>query len=680
MRVRFPPRRKARRSGLAAVFALASALPSVGQVPPASNSPLQVTVCTVSHDDPDAGARLDLLKSLGVTSIQTYVYWNKVEKTPGRRDWSEYDADAALFKAHGLKWVPFVIAGPWYVTPDFIRNEPGQVMFRCLEHGRDSAIPSLWSPRLREHVREYLRAFAAHFRPTGVLESVNLGISGDYGEAIYPVLGNWPGEYHSHQGYWCGDALAAADFRRAMSVLYGGDPAALNRAWKSAYASFDEVAPFPPSRAPSERAFQEFLRWYRGAMTDWADFWMAAAREAFPDEDLYLCTGGDMAPEHGSDFSAQAKIAAAHRGSLRITNEASSFPMNVRLTRMVGTACRFYGAGFGHEPASAVTPVGILGRIFNAVTSGARQLFLYNTPELMKTADGAPAAGEGGAFLRAYTGFLKTVSPVIDAALYHPNPPSRQPGAERQEWNDLVSRLRRIIDLDFLDDRLILDGALEGKSMLILAGAGIMDAAVTVAVRGWVERGGVLFILDCRPIDWDGSTAAFDALAGFTPGSDEIRGITEMVVERPRVFPSIASLQGVFLTRAFTGLAADIRPVLSMKYAPPGAPRGKAAWRRTVGRGEVFAYYGPMDIRQEEQDWMVAQNVPLRFLKDGIRAGVAAGLLKREPASLSPSTPDLFLVETTDGVWALNMGTAMRRVGAAGGEIEVPAASIRRVR
>ena len=142
--------------------------------------------------------------------------WNKVEKEPGKLDWSDYDADAALFKKHGIRWVPFIIAGPWYVTPEFVRRDAEMVMLRCLEHGRESAIPSIWCPRLRDYVRGYLQKFAQHYLPMDILESINLGISGDYGEAIYSVLGNWPGEYHSHGGFWCGDRLAAADFRRAM--------------------------------------------------------------------------------------------------------------------------------------------------------------------------------------------------------------------------------------------------------------------------------------------------------------------------------------------------------------------------------------------------------------------------------------------------------------------------------
>jgi hypothetical protein len=638
--------------------------------------PLEVTVCSITHDDKDAEAKLDLLKSLGVTSIQTYIFWNKVEKTPGVMDWSEYDADVALFRKHGIRWVPFVIAGPWYVTPEFVRADPQIVMLRCLEHGRDSAIPSIWCERLRVYVRAYLQKFAEHYRPMNILESLNLGISGDYGEAIYSVLGNWPGEYHSHGGFWCGDALAVADFRKAMTALYPGGIDALNKAWGMQYSAFADVAPFLPGQAPSERAWQEELRWYREAMTAHADFWMRTAREFFPDTEIYLCTGGDMAPEHGSDFAAQAQVAARYGGGIRITNESSSFPMNVRLTRMVDAACRFYGAYFGHEPASAVTPAGMLGRLFNAVAAGARQIFLYNTPELLGEAAGKPVVGKGGKFHKEYGGFLKTAEPVVDAAVYHPNPAVKESGTARQEFSDMVSQIRRFVDYDFVDDRMIRDGALSGKSILILAGASVIDDATTARIERWVNDGGVLFVLGCRPTDWDGSRSAFDAFVGFTAATDEIQGITELVVEKPKVLPSIAALSGVFLTRAFTALAEDVRPQLSMRYAP----QGKGAWRRKAGKGELWAYYGPMDMKQLEQDWVVAQNVPLRFLQDAIRSSVAVGILKSEPTTLNMMAPDVFLAETTDGLWALNMGTAARSWTGPAGSVKIPPLSIRRVR
>lgn len=640
-----------------------------------ASQPMEVTVCTVSHTDKDAGERLELLKRMGVTSIQTYIYWNKVEKERGRLDWSEYDADAALFKKHGIKWVPFIIAGPWYVTPEFVRRDPEIVMMRCLEHRRDSAIPSIWCPRLRDYVREYLRKFAEHYLPMDVLESINVGISGDYGEAIYSVLGNWPGEYHSHGGFWCGDALAVGGFRKTIVDLYERDLQALNGAWKSRYSSFEDVAPFVPGEAPSERAWMEFLRWYRDSMTRFADFWMSTAREYFPKTEIYLCTGGDMSPEHGSDFSAQAKIAAKVNGGIRITNESSSFPHNVRLTRLVGSAGRFYGAYFGHEPAAAVTPVGMLGRLFNAATSGARQLFLYHTPELIGLKEGKPIAGEGGRFQLAYRKFLMTTKPVIDVGFFFPTPTSREASRDREVFGDLSADIRRFVDYDFLDDRLIQEGALDKKAILVLAGTSLMESRTLEAIRTWVEKGGALFVLGCRPADWDGSRAAFNLLTGLSADSDEIQGITELAVDAPKSLPSIASLTSIFVTGAFTALSTDAEPLLSMRYAP----KGKVAWKLPLGKGRIYAYFGPMDLKPEEESWMTAYNLPMRFLKDGIRECHEEGVLKKIPLSLNLSAPDVFLVETEDGLAALNMGSSSEKVDFPGGSFEIQAASILRL-
>jgi len=641
----------------------------------AAARPMEVTVCSISHADKDAEERLELLKQMGVTSIQTYIYWNKVEKEPGKLDWSEYDADAALFKKHGIKWVPFIIAGPWYVTPEFVRRDPQIVMLRCLEHGRDSAIPSIWCPRLRDYVRGYLQRFAEHYLPMDVLESINLGISGDYGEAIYSVLGNWPGEYHSHGGFWCGDPLAALDFRRAMRGLYKEDLQALNSAWKSGYSSFEEIMPFLPQQAASERAWQELLRWYRDSMTDFADFWMSTAREFFPSVEIYLCTGGDMSPEHGSDFSAQAKTAARYNGGIRITNESSSFPQNVRLTRLVGSACRFYGAYFGHEPASTVTPVGMLGRLFNAVTSGARQLFLYHTPELIGLKDGKPAIGEGGRHHVYYRELQMMMTPVIDVGLFFPVPSSREAVRDREMFGDLTADIRRFVDYDFLDDRLVREGALERTAILVLAGTNILESRTLGAIQAWVENGGVLFILSSRPSDWDGDIKAFDRLIGLTSASDEIQGITELAVEATTRLPSIASLQSVYVTRAFTGLSGDAEPLLSMRYAS----KGKVAWMRRLGKGRVYAYFGPMDLKPEEESWMVAHNLPMRFLKDGIQDCIGEGVLKKIPLSLNPAVSDVFLVETADGVLALNMNPVPKKVEYPGGSFEIPGPSIQRL-
>src|SRR5690606_1693916 len=81
-----------------------------------------------------------------------------------------------------------------------------------------------------------------------------LGITGDFGEAIYPVTGTtWtqvtPGPYHTHAGYWCGDPLAEADFRQAMQDRYGGDLARLNAVWGTDYVQPSEIT-LPNLRIP----------------------------------------------------------------------------------------------------------------------------------------------------------------------------------------------------------------------------------------------------------------------------------------------------------------------------------------------------------------------------------------------------------------------------------------------
>ena len=648
----------------------------------AKAAPLTLTAggLEVGTDLPAFEARVRELKRMGFTSVQTYVYWNKVEPSPGEINWSEYDREVEIYTRAGLKWVPFIIMGPWYVTPQWVREKPGMVMYRCLEHGREMAIPSLWSPGMRDHVRHSLRQLAAHYGPKGVLESVNIGITGDYGEAIYPVIGNWPGEYHSHAGYWCGDALAEADFRAHVQTLYPAGLEALNRSWKSNYRAWEEVRPFLPAKAPSERAWQEFLAWYRDAMTEYADFCLAETRAAFPGVDVYLCTGGDMAPEHGSDFAAQAKVAAKHGAGIRITNEGSSFGYNVRLTRLVATAGRHYGAYYGNEPASFVSPEGMVGRMFNAVTSGANQLFAWSSEMISdpKAGKWAPMGQQTGRLSHL---FREQQRPRIDAVVYQPSLSAAQVlSAEVAQSGmarvgEFLAEFRRFIDYDLADDRLIQDGVLAGKGILFVANAHVVDARTTRVIADWVRSGGLLFVLGHRPIDWDGATAPFDELMGFTPQTDNISGIgiDGMRIARPDLLPSIAAIPNLVPFAAFRPLAPDVEILMGMKYAPDLA----VAWRKPLGKGMVYSYFGTMDLRQNEASWAQSHRLPLRFVQDLLRSAIAERRLAAVPATLNLDLPDVFKVETDAGLWILNMGAETRDVPVGTGQtLRVPAVDI----
>ncbi len=91
--------------------------------------------------------------ALGVTSIESYVTWETVEgKKEGEWDWSRWDEQVRVLKEHGLKWVPFLILGPAYSTPDWFRESSEHYGCRCLEHGIQSKVESLWNPNLPKRI------------------------------------------------------------------------------------------------------------------------------------------------------------------------------------------------------------------------------------------------------------------------------------------------------------------------------------------------------------------------------------------------------------------------------------------------------------------------------------------------------------------------------------------------
>src|SRR5208283_2858213 len=106
---------------------------------------------------------------------------------------------------HGLGWVPFLIAGPYYATPEWFMESGDSVFFRCLEHSAECKIQSIWNPALKPAVEHFIRAFFEKYNSSSALRSMLLGISGNWGESIYPLNGGFSEEAHMHLGWWCGD-------------------------------------------------------------------------------------------------------------------------------------------------------------------------------------------------------------------------------------------------------------------------------------------------------------------------------------------------------------------------------------------------------------------------------------------------------------------------------------------
>lgn len=506
-----------------------------------------VEVCLGCGEDisEDEAARIS---AMGFTSVEQYVHWGTVENAgEGQFDFSHWDRQVETLERHGLKWVPFLIAGPAYTLPDWFRESAEHRGAVCLEHGLPSRIQSVFDVEFRRHVERYLTAFAEHYRDRGVLESLLLGITGDFGEAIYPVTGTaWPqvipGPYHTHPGYWCGDPIARENFRVAMLAMYDGDLARLNEAWGVAWSQASEIVmptlqvpvglegfradePTPPgqfeAQTPQERRrWLDFIGWYRGGMNDLARFWMQTTRRLFPDHPVYLCTGGDAPPHHGADFGEQCRLAAEVGGGVRITNEDSKYAHNFAITRWVTSAGRQHGAYTGIEPAGGVNEFGVTCRVFNAAVSGAKNLHFYagNIVHAQATVD---------AWMANYDA-IRIEAPRVEVAYLHPDTSIMLGLVSTNETFRQVMALRDLTDLDFVDDAMVADGVLSQYRVLVMANATVVEAVTLATIDAWLEQGGMLVLMGTAEIQtvegesWTPADAAMVVRSDLF-GEDEVR-------------------------------------------------------------------------------------------------------------------------------------------------------------
>ncbi|MEN6370863.1 MAG: family 14 glycosylhydrolase [Armatimonadota bacterium] len=428
------------------------------------------------------------MKALGVTSVETYVKWNFVEPSPDHWDWSFYDGIVAILRENGLKWNPFIIIGPAYATPAWYRDSKESVFATCLEHGTDSKIQSIWNPDLSSQVDLFMSKFAEHYGPTHTIESIMVGISGDFGEAIYPAFGGgWtevvPGKYHTHPGYWCGDRYARESFRKHVESKFSSIED-LNKAWGTSFAEFAQVepfVPFVPDKGWSARARLDMIQWYRDSMTNWSSYWLSTVRKYFPCTDLYLCTGGDGQPMHGSDFSAQCKAAAKYEAGVRITNEASDYAFNFSLTRLIASASKNYGSYCAFEPAGDVTPNGITSRIYNVVTSNARGLHTYY-PTILTQAGGIAS------WSKSYKWLGTQAAKYPQIAVLFPQTAFTLKGGG---INEKIKPFRDAVDFDLVDESMVRDGALKHYKVLVILDGKVMEREDIDRIIEWIRGGGI---------------------------------------------------------------------------------------------------------------------------------------------------------------------------------------------
>ncbi len=562
---------------------------------------------------------LQQLVENSVTSIQTYVLWKDVEPDEGMWNFDRFDRDLEPMRRAGIRWVPFLIAGPWYSTPDWFLNSPESQHARCLEHHQETGCQSIWNTSLWPRVEKFLSAFQRHYSPDDI-ESVLLGVTGDYGEAIYPVIGNWPGEYHSHTGYWCGEPGAVEAFRRAISHRYG-TVAELNRTWGSHYRNWEEVRPFLRSEAPSNMAWLALIDWYRESMLAYTARWLGKARQLWPEQEVYLCTGGDMAPPHGSDFSRQAQLAARYGAGVRITNEGSDFMENLLLTRLVTVSAQFYGGYAGIEPAATVTPRGVAIRMLNATGSGARQLHEYFANLFEETSEGAVRPKpESWAVWQANGACLRQRTPVYLVALAISNTELtlNEQGLTDPAVAGTAESLRNITDFALVDESLIRDGLLSrlNPAVVVLAGAGARWSPQTLLeLEAFAANGGAVLSAGVpRSVE----TLSDPSLTwtGTSPDTIVFKGFTRVTAAVADPFWQSAA-PSLLVSTSVSRLSDAAEVLLKTAYQPAGEETLAVLWRVRRGTGAFYFYTGSFAVNP--RSWTPSTSilaVLLRYLEN----------------------------------------------------------------
>lgn len=457
-------------------------------------------------------------RSLGVDAFQSYTPWSVLEPArAGTFDWTETDKLDGICRRAGLKWQPMVMLNPSYATPAWFRQSGEDVPHRCLEHGQDSDVRSIWLPGLERHVERVIAGLFGRYGRSPALESVNLGVSGDFGESLFPAGAvGWNGHYHNHQGFWCAEEPAVAAFQAWAKVRFGA-VARLNSAWGERLRSFSEVRFELPSRSMSDARWLNQAEWYRGEMTRWCETWFLIARRHAPSGlPLYLCVGGVDSVPLGFDITGQVRAAARYRVGLRLTNEGSVYGANFMGTRQLTTAAKLYGVPYGLEPAGEVNVRGITARIFGAAAAGCEHIHFYEG-QIASFGASAPAEGRTEAWNRGREHLVRK-RPYVNVAAFFPRVDAL---CKREMSTESLRRyegLRDLLDFDIVDDNLARDGKLGRYRYILLGPCSALDSRAYAALIAWVRGGGVLIASEQRVLRaWEPERSAFRAVRPLAP-------------------------------------------------------------------------------------------------------------------------------------------------------------------
>ncbi|MBP9903867.1 MAG: hypothetical protein KBH45_20635, partial [Verrucomicrobia bacterium] len=149
-----------------------------------------------------------------------------------------------------------------------------------------------------------------------------------------------------------------------------------------------------------------------------------------------------------------------------------------------------YGVGLGYEPASSHTARGVVGRIFATATANGDHLFTYHNNVFDH-----PLAIER--WLKYVPVLDARQPPLIEVAVFYPETENQLGDAAFRHlyawgFNPVAREIRRVVEVDYLDERLIRDGFLDRYKVLVFAWGNQIPADVQGLVDAWMRRGGTI--------------------------------------------------------------------------------------------------------------------------------------------------------------------------------------------
>lgn len=581
----------------------------------------EIVIQGVPFERADALNVLKQIKASGATAVQIYVNWKYIEPhAEGAFVWDTFDAQVRLIKEAGLKWVLFLPMGPKYSHPDWWMRDPRHQGIVCLEHGRENPTESIWNPQFRPQIRRVLKALAEHYLPWDIIQSVQVGLTGDYGESIMPMQGNWPGDYHTHGGYWSGDPYAVASFRETMQAKFGTIEA-LNEAWNSRYADFASLRPFMPYQATSRTALYDMLGWYKDSMTEFVDFWMEESRRCFPETPLYLCTGGIEDPRQASDFAAQVKVCAKYNAGVRLTNEESRFCNNFFLTSLTHAACEQYGAYLGLEPASYVSHYGVGSRMFGSAVYGNRQMMFYYYNLFCNPEENGSILTEKSERFTEYLPLLNERKMSCEVALFWSQTMGVFGGGFPPEVQRLSNFLRCYTNVMMVNERMVKEGGLDRFKLLVIPPMECGDREALEAIAAWVKRGGKAVAFGTTPDIEYRPISEYDEVFGILPESEMGMGDAVYHVADKR-FSRLAEQDHYVSPRGMLGLHPDTIEIVRCDYIAnttfdmTQAAMANVFMREYPSGGAAIMYVGLLHFEFDPQGVAHRQPVIVNLLRD----------------------------------------------------------------